>query len=79
MKKVNVLGVEFDNLTLIEFKKVFLQRIKDQKSTLIVTANPEIVMQANNDAAFMNLIKNDADFITADGIGIVLAGKIQHP
>ncbi|MCT7874993.1 MAG: glycosyltransferase, partial [Lactobacillus iners] len=74
MKKVNVLGVEFDNLTLIEFKKVFLQRIKDQKSTLIVTANPEIVMQANNDAAFMNLIKNDADFITADGIGIVLAG-----
>lgn len=78
MKKVNVLGVEFDNLTLLEFKKVFLQRIKDQKSTLIVTANPEIVMQANNDAAFMNLIKNDADFITADGIGIVLAGKIQH-
>ena len=78
MKKVNVLGVEFDNLTLIEFKKVFLQRIKDQKSTLIVTANPEIVMQANNDAAFMNLIKNDADFVTADGIGIVLAGKIQH-
>ncbi|MCT7786145.1 MAG: glycosyltransferase, partial [Lactobacillus iners] len=70
MKKVNVLGVEFDNLTLIEFKKVFLQRIKDQKSTLIVTANPEIVMQANNDVAFMNLIKNDADFVTADGIGI---------
>ena len=43
---------------------------------MVVTANPEIVMAANKDPKFMELIKKDADLVTADGIGIVLGGKM---
>lgn len=77
MTKVNVLGVDFDNNSLEEFKNEFISRINNHLSTMIVTANPEIVMAANKDPQFMQIIKKDADFVTADGIGIVLAGKMQ--
>lgn len=77
MNKVNVLGVNFDNQSLEEFKNEFISRLNNHLSTMIVTANPEIVMAANKDRNFMKIIQEDADYITADGIGIVLAGKIQ--
>ncbi|WP_297816207.1 WecB/TagA/CpsF family glycosyltransferase [uncultured Lactobacillus sp.] len=77
MPKVNVLGVDFDNYSLEEFKDQFISRINNHLSTMIVTANPEIVMLAQQDHDFMKLLQNDPDFITADGIGVVLAGKMQ--
>lgn len=77
MNKVNVLGVNFDNQSLEEFKNEFISRLNNHLSTMIVTANPEIVMAANQDRNFMKIIQEDADYITADGIGIVLAGKMQ--
>lgn len=77
MNKVNVLGVDFDNYSLDEFKNQFISRIDNHLATMIVTANPEIVMAANRDPEYMDLIQNEADYVTADGIGIVLAGKMQ--
>lgn len=77
MNKVKVLGVDFDNYSLEEFKNEFISRLNNHLSTMIVTANPEIVMAANKDRNFMNIIQHDADYVTADGIGIVLAGKMQ--
>lgn len=77
MNKVNVLGINFNNFTLEEFKKEFIRRLNNHRSTLIVTANPEIVMAAKNDREYFEVIKRDADYVTADGIGIVLAGKMQ--
>lgn len=78
MNKVKVLGVDFDNHSLEEFKNEFINRLNNHLSTMIVTANPEIVMAANRDKSFMNIIQHDADYVTADGIGIVLAGKMQN-
>lgn len=76
MNKVSILGIEFDNYSLDEFKDRLINRLNNKVSTMIVTANPEIVMAANKDPKFMELIKNSADLVTADGIGIVLGGKM---
>lgn len=76
MNKVSILGIEFDNYSLEEFKDRLINRLNNKVSTMVVTANPEIVMAANKDPKFMELIKRDADLVTADGIGIVLGGKM---
>lgn len=77
MNKVNVLGVNFDNYSFEEFQNEIINRINNQLSTLIVTANPEIVMLAQQNNNFKRIINEEADYVTADGIGIILAGKIQ--
>ena len=76
MDKVNVLGVNFDNKTFNQFQNEFVKRLNDHESTFIVTANPEIVMAANENPEFMKILQQDADYITADGIGIVKAAKM---
>lgn len=76
MNKVNILGINFDDYSLEEFKDRLINRLDNKLSTMVVTANPEIVMAANKNPEFMKLIKRDADLVTADGIGIVLGGKI---
>lgn len=75
MDKVNVLGVDFDNKSFQQFQNEFIGKINAHQSTLVVTANPEIVMATNENPEFMKILKYDADYITADGIGIVKAAK----
>ncbi|WP_236747682.1 WecB/TagA/CpsF family glycosyltransferase [Acetilactobacillus jinshanensis] len=53
------------------------QRIQHHQNTFIVTANPEIVIYANQHSSYNQLIKR-ADYITPDGIGIVKAAKILN-
>lgn len=76
MSKVNVLGVNFDKMTSQQFQEKFIERIENHKSTFVVTANPEIVMAANENPEFMKVLKEDADYITPDGIGIVKASQM---
>lgn len=74
-KKIEVLNVTFDNLTKKEMLAVLMDRVKKNKKTFVVTANPEIVMYANSDEEYMTILKN-ADYITADGIGIIKGSKM---
>lgn len=76
MDKVNILGIKFDNKTFNQFQNEFVERINNHLSTFVVTANPEIVMAANENPVFMHILQDDADYITADGIGIVRAAKM---
>lgn len=76
MVKINILGVGFDKYSLSEFETKFLDRLKKRQSTLIVTANPEIVMTAKDDPSYREIINNVADYVTADGIGIVKAARM---
>lgn len=76
MSKVNVLGVDFDKMNFKQFQEAFAQRIDKHQSTFVVTANPEIVMAANENPEFMKILKNDTDYITADGIGIIKGARI---
>lgn len=76
---VTILGIPFINTTKHQFEKIIHERISNHKNTFVVTANPEIVMYANDHQDYAALIKS-ADYIIADGIGIVIGAKmLKHP
>ncbi|WP_394218225.1 WecB/TagA/CpsF family glycosyltransferase [Halobacillus trueperi] len=75
MKHVNILGVPFsitDQSMLIDYIE---HHIENKEKSFIITANPEIVMRANDDWDYMKNLQR-ATYITADGIGIVKASRI---
>ncbi len=74
-KKVTILGIPFINLHKNEFVDLIHSHIKKEEKTFIVTANPEIVMKANEDSQYMDVIQQ-ATYVTPDGIGVVKAAKL---
>lgn len=60
--KVNILNMAFDNYTKAEFIEKFENRIHQQEKTLVVTANPEIVMYAKDNQNTNITVKNEADY-----------------
>lgn len=75
MEKINILGVKFDNVNMAEAISKCKEFINGDKSNLIVTPNPEIVMRAKDDSEFMDII-NNASLVIPDGIGVIKAGNI---
>ncbi|MCF6138772.1 WecB/TagA/CpsF family glycosyltransferase [Pseudalkalibacillus berkeleyi] len=80
ISKVKILDVPFVNTTLNEFiDHILNEHILKSKKASIVTANPEIVMHANEDSSYMQILHH-ANYVTADGIGIVKAAeKLGQP
>lgn len=74
-EKVTILGLTFNNLTKKKIVQELIHRVKLEEKTFVVTANPEIVMYAKTDLDYMAIL-NEADYITADGVGIIRASKI---
>lgn len=77
MKQVTIMGVPFLHTDQQSFVSLLEQRIQLKEKTFVITANPEIVMKANEDTEFMDYIQK-ATYITADGIGVVKAAQILH-
>ncbi len=75
--KVNVLGIEFDNLTKRNLIEIIINRLSQNDKTFIVTANPEIVMYATKNADYKTVIES-ADYRIADGIGVIYGAKILN-
>lgn len=73
--KVNILNIKFNNLTQKSILEQLNQRVQLQEKTFVVTANPEIVMYARQNPDYMSILEK-ADYITADGIGIVKGARI---
>ncbi|MCI8342063.1 MAG: WecB/TagA/CpsF family glycosyltransferase [Firmicutes bacterium] len=72
-----ILGVEFDVLTMEEAIKKVMGFFGGKGSRFICTPNPEIVMEAQKDPQLMSILKA-ADMVVADGIGIVWASKYSR-
>lgn len=75
--KIEIMGVKIDNLTFegaIEIAEGFL-RGNDAK--FIVTPNPEIVLRAQKDEEFKNIL-NSSSLAIPDGFGLVLASKLAR-
>lgn len=70
-----ILGVEIDDCTMSSALARINDFVKDGGCHHIVTANPEIVYNALHDEKLRNSI-NKASLVTADGNGILLAGRI---
>lgn len=72
---VRILDVPFINTTHRAFIDTLVERALTNQKTFVVTANPEIVMHAQEDKSYKDLLER-VDYITADGIGIVKAAQL---
>ncbi|KRM84257.1 WecB/TagA/CpsF family glycosyltransferase [Liquorilactobacillus vini] len=79
IKRIPILGINFDCLTNAEFFQQLQHDLNKQVRRFIVTANPEIVLYARQHPQYAQIIKQ-ADYVTADGTGIVIGSKLlKHP
>lgn len=75
MSKVNIRGVEFDNVTMDEAITICEGFVRDSKQGIVFTPNAEIVQMTVENEEFRTLV-NSAELIIPDGAGVVLASKI---
>lgn len=76
MKQVTILGVSFSKLSMEETLNTLSNVVASEsnKPFHVITANPEIVIGADQDPNIKQ-ITDQADLITPDGIGIVIASR----
>ncbi len=72
---VNILGVNITKITAADALERALELVKGDKTSVIYTPNPEIVMAAYEDEEFLKAL-NSADMCVPDGIGVVYGAKI---
>lgn len=77
INKKNILGVGITNATKKEVLEYITKSLgSNYKKYFIVTPNPEFLVLASKNSKFKNIL-NNAELALADGIGVVLAGKIM--
>jgi N-acetylglucosaminyldiphosphoundecaprenol N-acetyl-beta-D-mannosaminyltransferase len=75
MSKVDIRGVQFDNVTMNEAVEICEGFVKDGRQGVVFTPNSEIVQMTLENPEFANIV-NSADLIIPDGAGVILASKI---
>lgn len=77
--RVDILGVNIDSLNLTESIARIARALEADEFLRVVTANPEMVFRASQDARLRQLI-NTAGLVTPDGIGVVwAAARLKTP
>jgi N-acetylglucosaminyldiphosphoundecaprenol N-acetyl-beta-D-mannosaminyltransferase len=72
--KINILSVLIDNLPKKEVLAKIEQFLVDGQQHFIVTPNPEMVVAAQKDKKFLEII-NRADLAVPDGVGLIFASR----
>lgn len=72
--KLNILGVKVDRVTQKEALERFAEFMNGDSQNLIVTPNPEIILDAQKDPRITDLI-NSAAMAIPDGMSLVIASK----
>ncbi len=77
-ESIDILGVQIDCIGVESMLVQFGAWITDEDGGCrqVCTVNPEFVMDARRDSAFANVLRR-ADLRVADGIGILLAARMQ--
>lgn len=75
-KQYKLLGYNIDLFTMAEAMEYANKLIDENKSSHIVTINPEIMEYANNHEDFAKIL-NEAELVVPDGIGIKIGLKIN--
>ncbi|ARI76230.1 WecB/TagA/CpsF family glycosyltransferase [Halobacillus mangrovi] len=75
MKQVKIMGVPLSHIDHKTLVKQLDEHVMLEEKSFVITVNPEIVMRANEDTAYMNHL-HKANYITADGIGIIRASQL---
>lgn len=82
MTRYEILGVPVDNIAAVELRQLlhtWLNQPAQKKSKIIVTPNPEIILESRGDSVFTNILQH-ADLALPDGIGLrfALAALSEH-
>ncbi|WJH36295.1 WecB/TagA/CpsF family glycosyltransferase [Paenibacillus sp. CC-CFT747] len=72
--KVSIFGVPFSKLDFQDTIKLLCERIRERRTTQVITANPIMVMTALENPAYMAMMKR-AEIIVPDGAGVVWAAN----
>ena len=75
MRRVDILGVGFDRVALVDAVARIEQRLEGGERTFIITANPEFVMLCREDPE-VAAIAERADLVVPDGTGAVVASRL---
>lgn len=75
MKKTDVMGVAFDDMTMAEAVERAMALAKTGKGDYVVTPNPELVLMAQKDPAYAETLAGAA-LTLPDGIGVIYAAKL---
>lgn len=75
--KINILGVSVDALTLDEAIKCLLAFSNGKKPAIICTPNTEMVVKANYDSDFKDILNSRSALNLADGFGLLWAAKFN--
>jgi N-acetylglucosaminyldiphosphoundecaprenol N-acetyl-beta-D-mannosaminyltransferase len=75
-EKIKIVGIPIDNLKREKFLDLVYTALEQkQKNVFVVTANPEIIMNAKNSPSYREALLQ-ADFIIPDGSGVIKASNI---
>jgi N-acetylglucosaminyldiphosphoundecaprenol N-acetyl-beta-D-mannosaminyltransferase len=74
-RRVDILGVGFDRVALVDAVSRIEQRLDDGERTFVITANPEFVMLCRQDRE-VAAIAQRADLVVPDGTGAVVASRL---
>ena len=75
MEKINIRGIDFDDVTLPEAVKYLTSLAHGDKTCAVVTPNAEIVQKCIEEEEFAAIVRQ-ADVILPDGVGVIKASKI---
>ena len=73
--RVDILGVGFDRVALVDAVAEIERRLDAGERTFIITANPEFVMLCRKDRE-VAAIAARADLVVPDGTGAVVAARL---
>ena len=75
IEPMKILGVPVHPLTMVQSVDALEQRMLAGEQTFVVTANAEIIMMCQEDAAYNDIISHQAELVLPDGAGAVWAGR----
>ena len=77
MRTDNIFGIDIHTGSHEDFISAIGAYLKSSQFHYVVTPNPEMVMAAQKDGAFLQALQN-ADLKTPDGIGLIMASHVLH-
>ena len=74
---MNILGIRIDSLSHEDLERTMAEKLESDKFFHIVTINPEMLVLAQKNKEFKNIL-NASDLNVCDGFGIVLMARLLY-
>ena len=75
MNRIDVLGVEFDDMDIVEAVELAMGFMEERRCAYAVTPNPEIVLECRKNRKLSAAVRA-ADMVLPDGVGVIYASRI---